>query len=75
MKEPLQPRATIRLSTVLALAITTFVLSLPCCPQLKSEPKENPVFRAPFVLELRVNNSHDYRESFDRIPYVAENSV
>ena len=33
------------------------------------------MFRAPFVLKLRVDNEHYYRQSFDKVPYVADNSV
>src|ERR1700740_277004 len=32
-------------------------------------------FRAPFVLKLHVDNEHYYEETFDRVPYVAENEV
>jgi hypothetical protein len=34
-----------------------------------------PVFRSPFVLKLHVDEEHYYQESFDKVPYVAENSV
>jgi hypothetical protein len=36
---------------------------------------EEPVFRAPFVLKLHVDNERYYEEKFDKVPYVAENSV
>jgi hypothetical protein len=37
--------------------------------------KQEPVFRAPFVLKLRIDKEHYYEQSFDRVPYVAENEV
>ena len=34
-----------------------------------------PVFRDRFTLKLRVGKGHDYRQQFDKVPYVADNVV
>jgi hypothetical protein len=54
--------------------VATLVLLSACFPQPTSA-QEEPVFRAPFVLKLHVDNEHYYEEKFDKVPYVAENSV
>lgn len=60
---------------IAALIVVILVLSSACFPQPKSAAQEEPVFRAPFTLKLRVDKEHYYEETFDRVPYVAENEV
>jgi len=36
---------------------------------------QEPTFRAPFVLKLRIDNERYYEQHFDRIPYVEGNDV
>lgn len=59
---------------IVALSVATLALLSACFPQL-SAAQDEPVFRAPFVLKLRVDNKRYYEESFERVPYVAENDV
>jgi hypothetical protein len=63
------------LRNFVALVIATLALSSVCLPQAKSGTQEEPVFRAPFKLKLRVDDDRYYEQSFDRIPYVAGNDV
>lgn len=58
--------------TIAALVVAALGLSSPCYAQLKSTKL---VFRAPFVLKLRVDNGHYYEETFGKVPYVAKNDV
>jgi hypothetical protein len=58
------------------------VLSMLCWPgwsQASSGPRinsvEQPVFRAPFVLKLHVDNERSYEEGFTHVPYVAQKEV
>jgi len=45
-------------------------------PQPTSPAPDARVFREPFTLKLRVDNSHFYEEHYDkRIPYVSDNDV
>jgi len=57
--------------------VAFIVLSLACFSQIqnKSATPEEPVFRDPFTLKLHVDKEHYYEETFDRVPYVAENEV
>ncbi len=43
--------------------------------QAKGAAQEEPIFRAPFELKLHIDNENDYRQHFDRVPYVADNEV
>jgi len=54
--------------------VATLVLLSACFPQ-PTAGQEEPVFRAPFVLKLHIDNERYYEERFDKVPYVAENSV
>lgn len=50
-----------------------------CVSQAANDPaahaRNKPVFRAPFLLKLQIDNQHFYEEEFSAIPYVAENGV
>ena len=46
---------------IIVLVVVTLMLSATCYPQLKSATQEEPVFRAPFELKLRVDNEHYYK--------------
>ena len=59
---------------VAAIVVGTLVMISAYFPQ-PSVAQEEPVFRAPFVLRLRIDNEHYYEENFDRVPYVANNEV
>lgn len=59
----------------IVLPFAILLLSLVCYPQDKSAIKREPVFRAPFVLTLHEDDRHDYMETFDKIPYVANDDV
>ncbi len=61
----------VRHIVALIVAALTFWL---CLPRV-SAAQEEPVFRAPFVLRLRVASDRYYEEKIDRVPYVAENEV
>ena len=63
------------LRNFVVLVITTLVVSSACFPQAKSATQEEPVFRASFKLKLHVDDERYYEQSFDRIPYVADNDV
>ena len=63
------------LRNFVALVIATLVLSSACFPQAKTATQAEPVFRAPFNLKLHVDDDRYYEQSFDRIPYVADNDV
>lgn len=65
----------ITVRNIVALIIATLVLSSVCYPQSKSAAKEESVFRGPFTLKLHVDKEHYYGETFDHVPYVAENEV
>jgi hypothetical protein len=54
--------------------VAALVLLSACLPQPTAAQAE-PVFRAPFVLRLHIDNERYYEEKFDKVPYVAENSV
>jgi hypothetical protein len=58
---------------IVALIVVTVVLSSACYPQAATQ--EEPVFRAPFKLKLHVDNERYYEETFDHVPYVADNDV
>jgi hypothetical protein len=60
---------------VFALVATALMLSSVCFSQAKSATQEEPVFRAPFKLKIHVDDERYYEQSFDRIPYVADNDV
>jgi hypothetical protein len=61
---------------IVALIVATLVLSSVCSPQAKSATQEEPVFRAaPVKLRLHVDNDRFYEETFDHVPYVADNDV
>jgi hypothetical protein len=68
-------------STTLSASILVAVVlsSSLCWCQLQSKPgviaKEQPVFRPPFALKLRLDGQRNYEEKFERIPYVAANEV
>jgi len=66
-------RRTLR--SFVALVTAALALSSFCFPQEKTATQDGPVFRAPFKLKLRVDDEHYYEQSFDRIPYVANNDV
>jgi hypothetical protein len=36
---------------------------------------QEPVFRAPFDLKLRIDKQHYYEQHFDKVPYVIDNDV
>jgi hypothetical protein len=61
------------------LLIAFVVLPQTCHPQLladqRSAADDNPVFRPPFVLKLRIDGQHFYEEKFKPIPYVADGAV
>jgi hypothetical protein len=64
----------------LALLVIAFVVvPQPCRAQglagTNPDGKEKPVFRAPFLLKLRVDGKHYYEERFKPIPYVADGAV
>jgi hypothetical protein len=59
---------------VVALAVGTLVFAV-CVPQSNGPNGTEPVFRAPVVLKLHVDNEHYFEETFDRVPYVADNNV
>jgi len=59
---------------IVALILGIFVLLSACFSQ-SSAAQEGPVFRAPFVLKLRIDSEHYYEEKFDKVPYVADNDV
>jgi hypothetical protein len=44
-------------------------------PGITGTAAQEPIFRAPFVLKLRVDDQHYYEEHFEKVPYVAENDV
>ncbi len=62
-----------------ALVVATFVLSSACSAQIKTTTTDaalkEQVFRAPFLLKLRIDDRRFYEERFDRVPYVAEDDV
>ena len=60
---------------VFALVATALMLSSACFSQAKSATQEEPVSRAPFKLKIHVDDERYYEQSFDRIPYVADNDV
>jgi hypothetical protein len=60
---------------IIAFAISTTLLLSACFSQTKSATQEEPVFRAPFKLKLNVDNERFYEETFDHVPYVADNDV
>lgn len=60
---------------IIAIIVSTLVLSAACFPQAKSAAEEERVFRAPFKLKIHVDDERYYEQSFDRIPYVADNDV
>jgi hypothetical protein len=61
----------VRHIVALIVAVLTFWLCLPRA----SGAQEEPVFRAPFKLKLHVDNERFYEETFDHVPYVADNDV
>jgi hypothetical protein len=63
------------LRNFVALVFSALVVSSACFPQAKSATPEELVFRAPFTLKLHVDDERYYEQSFDRIPYVADNDV
>jgi len=60
---------------IVALIVATLVLSSVCSRQAKSATQEEQVFRAPVKLRLHVDNDRFYEETFDHVPYVADNDV
>lgn len=60
-----------------SLVILLFLLgtSSPCSAQPKSGTQREPVFRAPFVLRLRIDKGHFYEERFGKVPYVTGDDV
>jgi hypothetical protein len=65
-------RLTVR--AIIALVMCALSLSV-SYPQSKSAIQENPVFRPPFVLKLRIDKEHSYEETFNKVPYVAGNVI
>src|SRR5579864_2817440 len=61
--------------SIIAVAISTTALLSACFSQTKSAKHEELVFRAPFKLKLHVDNERFYEETFDHVPYVADNDV
>ena len=59
----------------IALATASLMLSSACFPKMKIATREEPVFRAPFELKLHIDNERYYEQTFDRVPYVADNDV
>ncbi len=59
--------------TLLAVLSLTSLARLQ--PQSSDAAAPAPVFRDPFTLKLQTGNKHHYEEHFDKIPYVADNSV
>jgi hypothetical protein len=55
--------------------MATLLFPSACFSQAKGTTQEEPVFRAPFRLRLHVDNERYYEETFDRVPYVADNDV
>src|SRR5437763_2432141 len=57
------------------VALIVFALTFwLCLPRVTAE-QEAAIFRALFVLRLRIGGDRYYEEKFDRVPYVAENEV
>jgi hypothetical protein len=63
------------LRNFVALVTTSVALSTACFPQAKNATHEEPVFRASFNLKLHVDDGRNYEETFDSVPYVADNYV
>jgi hypothetical protein len=61
-------------SDTLVFILGTLVL-LSACFSRPCAAQENPVFRSPFVLKIRIDSGHYYEEKFDKVPYVADNEV
>lgn len=57
--------------TTLAILAVLAGVPWPCYAQAKGGKQEEPAFRAPFVLKLRIDNGHYYEQKFGKIPYVA----
>lgn len=62
------------MSQIGALFAFALALMLSCVPQPRSAHEE-PFFRAPFVLRLRIDDRRYYEEKFDRVPYVMDNNA
>ena len=56
-------------------AVIAVLLLTPLAFAQSQRNAQEPVFRAPFVLKLHVDDERYYQENFDKVPYVAENSV
>lgn len=63
------------MKTAATLVIASLFLHSNLNAQFKRAGHEKPVFRAPFVLKLRVDSAHYYEQKFGRVPYVADNDV
>jgi len=74
MNSTLRRRKTAQRNFV-ALVTATLVLLSACFSQTKSATEDERVFRAPFKLQLHVDDERYYEQSFDRIPYVSGNDV
>lgn len=61
--------------TTLAILAVLAGVSWPCYAQAKGGKQEEPAFRAPFVLKLRIDNGHYYEQKFGKVPYVADGDV
>ncbi len=57
-----------------ALAVL-FLSALTFAQSQADETIQGPVFRAPFVLKLRIDDERYYEQHFDRIPYVMGDDV
>jgi|SRR5215831_1812179 len=58
-------------------AIASFLLSLSALLQAQASPDATPatpVFRAPVTVTVQTNHG-EYKEQFEKVPYVAENNV
>lgn len=63
------------LKNVATLVAAALALSAACDAQTKSTNEANLVFRAPFVLKLRIDGERYYEQKFGTVPYVADNNV
>ncbi len=58
-----------------ALILTIAALSISPCAYSQDAPAEKPVFRAPFTLNLKVDDTHYWQEKVEPVPYVAEGDI